>query len=85
MGQSVSVEEGEGNEQRRPDEPAEEPSLGHQKKRSKHQFYISNGDLETVGDLDSILQAIRVSPSPSESGGVFRKSGVICREYANVQ
>ena len=85
MGQNVSVEEGAGNDQRRPDEHSEEPSPGHQKRRSKHQFYISNGDLETVGDLDSILQAIKVSPSPSESGGAFRKHGVIRREHTNVQ
>ena len=58
MGQNVSVEEGSGAEQR---EVEEQPGVlpGPQKKRSKHQFFVSNGDLETVGDLDSILQAIQ--------------------------
>ena len=68
MGQNVSVEEGSGAEQR---EVEAQPGVlpGPQKKRSKHQFFVSNGDLETVGDLDSILQAINVSSVTPDSGG----------------
>lgn len=38
-------------------------------KRHTHEFYVSNGDLETVGDLDSILQAISITPKASEEQG----------------
>lgn len=78
MGQNISTEEGSENEQRELDEqPGVLPKT--QKKQNKHQFFISNGDLETVGDLDSILQAINVSPVSPDSGGSIGENIMISR------
>ena len=58
MGQNASAEEKVDT----PDISGGSPKP--QVKHRNHEFFISNGDLETVGDLDSVLQAINVSPTP---------------------
>ena len=63
MGQHASAEEKVDT----PDVSGDSPKP--QVKHRNHEFFISNGDLETVGDLDSVLQAINVSPTPE--GRVF--------------
>ena len=66
MGQNISSEGSEG----RSPTSNETPQQGNTKRRINHEFFLSNGDLETVGDLDSILQAISIKPiSPEEEGG----------------
>ena len=64
MGQSLSAEEDL-------DTPRVEEELGKQagRKRIDHQFFLSNGNMETMGDLNSSLEAISVSPkTPIDEG-----------------
>ena len=62
MGQNGSVEEKWDTNVR------EKSNSQSQSNHHSHEFFISNGDLETVGDLDSVLQAINVTPTPE---GIF--------------
>ena len=64
MGQSLSLEEGL-------DTPRMEEELGKQagRKKHNHEFFLSNGNMETMGDLHSSLEAISVSPkTPIDRG-----------------
>ncbi len=65
MGQNQSAEESEETLHSVGQKPRDENTS----KRHTHEFYVSNGDLETVGDLDSILQAISITPKASEEQG----------------
>lgn len=68
MGQNISSEgSGESSPTSSDTTPQENT-----KRRTNHEFFLSNGDLETVGDLESILQAISIKPiSPEEEGGLW--------------
>lgn len=67
MGQNQSAEESSETLHSPGPSPRDEKS----RKRHTHEFFVSNGDLETVGDLDSILQAISLTPKSTEDESGF--------------
>lgn len=72
MGQNASTEGGTIHGKENIDEIVSDIKSSQKINHANHEYFISNGDLETVGDLDSILQAMSVTPTTPESeGSVF--------------
>ena len=70
MGQNISSE-GEIPGKEEIDEIVDELRTPHHAKHANHDLFISNGDLESAGDLDSILQAMNVAtPTPESEGNL---------------
>ena len=64
MGQGLSTEEGFSTPR-----GAEESGKQNARKHHNHTFYLSNSNMETMGDINSLLEAIHVSPSTPLSDG----------------
>lgn len=71
MGQNYSLEEGESHREEENIKVVEENGVPRRLKHIKHNIYSSNGDLESAGDIDSIIQAMNVSPVTPDSEGLL--------------
>lgn len=64
MGQGLSAEEGFSTPR-----GAEESGKQNARKHHDHTFFLSNSNMETMGDINSLLEAINVSPNTPLSDG----------------
>ena len=69
MGQNISTEAGVTKAEEIVEEEGNSVSASKHAKHASHEFFLSNGNLESVGDIDSILQAMSVTPTSPESKG----------------
>ena len=69
MGQGISTEGGAVKSEESREDVVNSVSASKHTKHASHEFFLSNGDLESAGDIDSILQAMSVTPTSPESKG----------------